>query len=81
MPNLLITISSIIGLLYTANLINRFSLGIYHWLKFKSFPMSEVEIELQHEKENHRRLEKEYKTLKEENDKLTLRIINLIPKE
>jgi len=40
-----------------------------------------VEIELQHEKENHRRLEKEYKTLKEENDKLTLRIINLIPKE
>lgn len=79
MLELLIQISAVIGALYIAHLINRFSLIATHWLKFRSLPMSEIETELKYLKENHRSLVKEYETLKQENEELTTKIIKLIP--
>lgn len=81
MLEILTQISAVIGILYTANLINRFSSIALHWLKFKSLPMSEVETELKYLKENHRGLVEEYETLKQENEELTTKIIKLIPTE
>ena len=80
MPDLLILISAIIGLLFSAHVLNTIISASIHWLKFRSFPKNKVELELEMLKEIHKLVEDQLETSQKENEKLSAALIDSINK-
>jgi hypothetical protein len=78
MPDLLITISAVIGLLTLAHLINKGTWMLSWRLKFREFPKKEGELKIEYLEQENSFLKEENIKLQAENDSLSKALIKTI---